>query len=60
FLNDEIIEINVDKRIVSTRANKKVEYDYLIIALGSDFAPEKPGRVHVLFKFFLFRGVIRC
>lgn len=41
FLNDEIIEIDANKRIVVTRNNKKVEYDYLIIALGSDLTPER-------------------
>ena len=42
FLHDEIIEINtVEKNITTATQNNKYEYDYLIIALGAEYAPEQ-------------------
>lgn len=43
FVKDEIVKINVENRIVVT-ATQSFQYDYLIVALGADLAPEKvPG-----------------
>ncbi|HEY9386657.1 MAG TPA: FAD/NAD(P)-binding oxidoreductase [Nitrososphaeraceae archaeon] len=42
FLNDDVIQLDFHKKTVTTKSNKKtVEYDYLIIALGADFALER-------------------
>lgn len=41
FLNDEIISIDPPKNSVTTKTNhNKLEYDYLIIALGAELAPK--------------------
>ncbi len=43
FVRDEIVRVNVENRIVVT-ATQSFHYDYLIVALGADLAPEKvPG-----------------
>jgi sulfide:quinone oxidoreductase len=43
FINEEIIKIDPKNKIVETRS-KKLSYDYLIVALGVDLAPEQiPG-----------------
>lgn len=41
FLNEDIIQLDLNKKTVTTKSNKKVEYDYLIIALGVDYALER-------------------
>jgi sulfide:quinone oxidoreductase len=41
FLNDEITSIDLSRNNVTTRANPKLNYDYLIIALGAELAPER-------------------
>lgn len=41
FLNDEIISIDLSKNSITTKTNpNKLKYDYLIIALGAELAPE--------------------
>ncbi len=40
FINEEILGIEPEKNIVTTEKNK-FNYDYLIISLGADLAPEK-------------------
>lgn len=45
FLNEEITEIDPNQKTVST-STKKILYDYLVIALGAQLAPEKiPGLI---------------
>jgi sulfide:quinone oxidoreductase len=41
FLNDEITGIDFPANNVTTKASHKLEYDYLIIALGAELAPER-------------------
>jgi len=41
FLNDEIAGIDFSGNNVTTKANHKLEYDYLVIALGAELAPER-------------------
>jgi sulfide:quinone oxidoreductase len=41
FINDEVIEIEFTKNGVMTKSKDKFEYDYLIISLGSELAPDK-------------------
>jgi len=41
FINDEIVGINFTQSSISTKFSGKFDYDYLIIALRSDLAPEK-------------------
>lgn len=40
FVNDEIAGIDFFGNNVTTKANRRLEYDYLIIALGAELAPE--------------------
>lgn len=40
FINEEILEIAPEKKIVKTNGNE-FNYDYLIISLGAELAPEK-------------------
>ncbi len=40
FINEEIIKIEPEKKIVKTTKNE-FNYDYLIISLGAELAPEK-------------------
>lgn len=40
FLNDEVTAIDVLQKSIRTRSNNKLEYDYLIIALGAELAAE--------------------
>ena len=42
FLNDEIIMIDPSENSVTTKTNhNKLQYDYLIIALGAELAPKR-------------------
>lgn len=41
FLNDEVTTIDISKKYIKTRSNDKLEYDYLIIALGAELAAEE-------------------
>jgi sulfide:quinone oxidoreductase len=41
FLNDEITGIDFLRNNVTTKTNHKLEYDYLVIALGAEVAPER-------------------
>jgi len=42
FVNDEIIGIDPSKNSVTTKTNhSKLQYDYLIIALGAELAPKR-------------------
>ncbi|MFL6454411.1 MAG: FAD-dependent oxidoreductase, partial [Nitrososphaeraceae archaeon] len=42
FLNDEITNIDLNENSVTTKTNHdKLKYDYLIIALGAELAPER-------------------
>ena len=40
-MNDEITSIDLSRNNVTTRASHKLEYDYLVIALGAELAPER-------------------
>jgi sulfide:quinone oxidoreductase len=40
FLNDEVTAIDVFQKSIRTRSNNKLEYDYLIIALGAELAAQ--------------------
>ena len=41
FLNDEVTTIDIFQKSIRTRSNDKLEYDYLIIALGAELAPQE-------------------
>ena len=41
FLNSEVKEIDVKKSLVRTGQGEELAYDYLVIALGAELAPEK-------------------
>lgn len=40
-MNDEITSIDLSRNNVTTRASHKLEYDYLVIALGAELVPER-------------------
>lgn len=45
FVNEEVVRINPENRIVKT-STKELQYDYLIISLGAELVPEKlPGLI---------------
>ena len=41
FLNDKIVGIDLSQNSVTTKMNDKLGYDYLIVALGAEIAPER-------------------
>ena len=41
FLNDEIIRVDLSRNSIKTRLGNNLEYDYLILALGAELAPEQ-------------------
>jgi sulfide:quinone oxidoreductase len=41
FLNDEIIGLDLSRNSVETKSSHNLEYDYLILALGAELAPER-------------------
>ena len=44
FINSEVKEIDVKKNLVRTGQGQELAYDYLVVALGAELAPEKvPG-----------------
>jgi sulfide:quinone oxidoreductase len=46
YINDEITKIDTAESRVQTKVHGWIEYDYLIVALGAELAPEKvPGFV---------------
>ena len=40
FINEEIIKIDLENKLIKAQ-NQNLQYDYLIIALGAELAPEK-------------------
>ncbi len=40
FINEEIIKIDLENKLIKTQ-NQNLQYDYLIISLGAELAPEK-------------------
>lgn len=46
YLNDEIVKIDLASKRVQVRIHGWIEYDYLIVALGTELAPDRlPGFV---------------
>lgn len=44
YLNDEVVRIDADSSLVQTASHGTLSYDFLIISLGSELAPENvPG-----------------
>jgi len=41
YLNDELVKIDTESSRVQARDHGWIEYDYLIVALGAELAPEK-------------------
>src|SRR5438093_9084051 len=41
YLNDEVTKIEIAQNRVQARGHGWIEYDYLIVALGAELAPEK-------------------
>ncbi|UCH66581.1 MAG: FAD-dependent oxidoreductase [Ignavibacterium sp.] len=56
FVQDTIVDIDTDNKIVKT-ISADFSYDYLIVALGADLAPEAiPGFVEDGYEFYSLRG----
>jgi len=53
YLNDEVTKIDIAQNRVQAKSHGSLEYDYLIVALGAELAPEKipgfAGRGHNLY-----------
>lgn len=59
FVKDEIVRINLESKMVVTQS-QSFQYDYLIIALGADLAPEKvPGLVQGGYNLYELKEVER-
>lgn len=57
YVNDEIIKIDTDKKIIKTR-NHDFPYNYLIISLGADLVPEKiSGLIQSGYNLYDLKGV---
>src|ERR671923_381447 len=41
YLNDEVTKIDIAQNKVQAKGHGWIEYDYLIVALGAEFVPEK-------------------
>ena len=55
FLNEEILEINLENKSVKT-TSKNLSYDFLIIAMGAILAPQKiPGLIENGFNLYDYR-----
>lgn len=59
FVRDAVVEIDVEGKKVVTQ-EQTIHYDYLIVALGADLAPEKvPGLVQGGYNLYELSGVER-
>ncbi|MBT9165199.1 MAG: Sulfide-quinone reductase [candidate division WS2 bacterium] len=59
FINDEVVKIEPERKLVRTK-NANFHYDYLIIALGAELAPEKvPGLTEAGYDLYELEGVER-
>lgn len=57
FINEEIIKIDPESKLVKTQ-NQNLPYDYLIISLGAELAPEKiPGLAESGYNLYALKGV---
>ncbi|HEX2014083.1 MAG TPA: FAD/NAD(P)-binding oxidoreductase [Nitrososphaera sp.] len=41
YLNDEVVKIDTAAKSIHAKGHGRLEYDYLIVALGAELAPEK-------------------
>lgn len=59
FINEEIIKIDPEVRSVKTE-NQNLQYDYLIVSLGAELAPEKiPGLAQSGYNLYELSGAER-
>lgn len=57
FINEEILKIDPERKLVVTQ-NQNLQYDYLIISLGAELAPEKiPGLAASGYNLYALNGV---
>lgn len=56
IINEEVLKINVDENLVET-SGRKIEYDYLVVALGAAMHPESlPGIPSGSFNYYTLEG----
>ncbi len=59
FIQDEAVSIQTGERLVHTKS-RRIEYDYLVIALGAELAPERlPGLPEAAYNLFDFNSVLQ-
>jgi len=59
FINEEIIKIDPENKLVKTQ-NQSLQYDYLIVSLGAELAPEKiPGLAKSGYNLYALKEVER-
>lgn len=57
FINEEIIKIDPESKLITTQ-NQNLQYDYLIVSLGAELAPEKiPGLAESGHNLYTLKGV---
>lgn len=57
FINEEIIKIDLENKLIKTQ-NQNLQYDYLIVSLGAELAPEKiPGIAESGYNLYALKGV---
>jgi sulfide:quinone oxidoreductase len=57
FINEEIIKIDPENKLVKTQ-NQSLQYNYLIVSLGAELAPEKiPGLTESGYNLYALKGV---
>ncbi|HEY3251193.1 MAG TPA: FAD/NAD(P)-binding oxidoreductase [Ignavibacteria bacterium] len=56
IINEEVLEINIDEKLIGT-SNRKIDYDYLIVALGAAMHPESiPGNPSGAHNYYTLEG----
>lgn len=59
FVNDEVVKINPEDKVVNTK-QRNFQYDYLIISLGAGLVPEKiPGLAQSGYNLYELKEVTR-
>jgi sulfide:quinone oxidoreductase len=57
FINEEIIKIDLESKLIKTQ-NQNLQYEYLVISLGAELAPEKiPGLAESGCNLYELKGV---
>jgi sulfide:quinone oxidoreductase len=63
FIVDEVVQIDKEARVVSTRSGRRLDYDWLVIATGCDIHPEEidgmqDGWRKEIFDYYTLEGAL--